>query len=78
MVKRSELSCEARAHARERARARYCKNRDPQCARAYLRLLGMGKIRHPRAASVLKYDLVEEDGSWRARSSDENRNSATT
>ena len=65
MVKRSEMSEEARLAAREAAKRRYSKCRESHARRCYLRLLELGQIKRPRAATIERWGLEQlEDGSW--------------
>ena len=66
-LKRSEMTAEQRRVAREAARRRYANCRDNHARRCYLRLLDLGEIKKPRAATIERWGLVQrEDGSWRA------------
>jgi hypothetical protein len=66
MVKRSEMTEEARVAAREAAKRRYAKYRDSHARRCYVRLLELGQIKRPRAATIERWGLEQlEDGSWR-------------
>ena len=67
VLKRSQMTEEARFAARESARRRYAKCRDSHARRCYLRLLDLGEIRKPRAATIERLGLEQrEDGSWKA------------
>ena len=67
VLKRSEMPEEQRLAAREGARRRYAKCRDSHARRCYLRLLDLGEIRKPRAATIERWGLEQrEDGSWKA------------
>ena len=58
---------EARLAARESARRRYANCRDKHARRCYLRLLDLGEIKKPRAATIERWGLEQqEDGSWKA------------
>ena len=66
-LKRSQMTEEARLAAREGARRRYAKCRDSHARRCYLRLLDLGEIKKPRAATIERWKLEQrEDGSWAA------------
>ena len=63
----AEMPEEQRLAAREGARRRYAKCRDSHARRCYLRLLDLGEIRKPRAATIERWGLEQrEDGSWGA------------
>ena len=67
VLKRSEMTEEARLAAREEARPRYAKCRDSHARRCYLRLLDLGEIKKPRAATIERWKLEQQkDGSWAA------------
>ena len=67
VLKRSQMTEEARLAARESARRRYANCRDSHAKRCYLRLLDLCEIRKPRAATIERWGLEQrEDGSWGA------------
>ena len=67
VLKRSQMTEEERLVAREGARRRYANCRDSHARRCYLRLLDLGEIKKPRAATIERWKLEQrEDGSWRA------------
>ena len=67
VLKRSQMTEEARLAARESARRRYANCRDSHARRCYLRLLDLGEIKKPRAATIERWKLEQrEDGSWGA------------
>ena len=67
VLKRSQMPEEQRLAARESARRRYHKCRDNHARRCYLRLLDLGEIKKPRAATIERWGLEQrEDGSWKA------------
>ena len=67
VLKRSQMTEEARLAARESARRRYANCRDSHARRCYLRLLDLGEIKKPRATTVERWGLEQrEDGSWAA------------
>ena len=67
VLKRSQMPEEQRLAAREGARRRYAKCRDSHARRCYLRLLDLGEIRKPRAATIERWGLEQrEDGNWGA------------
>ena len=67
VLRRLEMPEEQRRAAREGARRRYANCRDSHARRCYLRLLDLGEIKKPRAATIERWGLEQrEDGSWKA------------
>ena len=58
-MKRSEMSCDERERAREKARERYVQRGQSQARRCYLRHLQAKRIANPRPATLIKWGLED-------------------